>query len=73
METRNAAYKRASLEPVGSLLFSARRAMDYQRKKQLTQSVSYLQSVLVVSQDMMDLLKNKGVFTNEELLTIQVR
>ena len=47
--------------------------MDYQRKKQLTQSVNYLQSAIVIGQDMTDLLKAKGVFTDEELMTIQVR
>ena len=47
--------------------------MDYQRKKQLTQSVNYLQSAIVIGQDMTDLLKAKNIFTDEELMTIQVR
>ena len=46
--------------------------MDYQRKKQLTQSVAYLQSAIVIGQDMIELLKSKGVFTEEELMTVQV-
>ena len=46
--------------------------MDYHRKKQLTQSVSYLQSHLVVGQEMIDAMRGKGLFTDEELITIQV-
>ena len=48
--------------------------MDHQRKKQqLTQSVGYLQSTLVLGPDMIDSIKAKGILTDEELITIQVK
>lgn len=46
--------------------------MDYLKKKQLTQSVSFLQANLGLGQDILDSFKLKSVLTDEEISTIQV-
>ena len=46
--------------------------MDYQRKKQLTASVGYLQANLIPGPDLFDCLKARGLFTDEEISTIEV-
>lgn len=46
--------------------------MDYKQKKQLTQSVGYMQSTLNIGPELIDSLKAKELFTNEEIMTIQV-
>ena len=47
--------------------------MDYQKKKLLTLSVSFIQANLTVSADLLNSLKAAGIFTHEEVSTIQVR
>ena len=51
----------------------AGRTMDHQKKKQLTQSVSFLQAHLALTAELLSSLKSEEVLTSEEVSTIQVR
>ena len=46
--------------------------MDYQKKKLLTQSVSFIQGNLTVNADLLNAMKAASIFTQEEISTIHV-
>ena len=48
-------------------------AMDYKTKKALMNSINYLQANINVTQEMLRLLQSRGVFTGEEVSTIEAR